>query len=88
MTQIAATALIHDLTLVTRNEKHFAGTQTFQPIGALGTRESASRACAAREIKGSTGEMARGSTRRVMSDDSAAYSRVKLAIFREAPANR
>ena len=24
--QIAATALIHDLTLVTRNEKHFAGT--------------------------------------------------------------
>ena len=77
MTQIAATALIHDLPEVTRNEKHFAGT-----------RESASRACAAREIKGSTGEMARGSTRRVMSDDSAAYSRVKLAIFREAPANR
>ncbi len=34
--QIAATALIHDLTLVTRNEKHFAGTgakllNPFQP---------------------------------------------------------
>jgi predicted nucleic acid-binding protein len=32
--QIAATALIHDLTLVTRNEKHFAGTgaKLFNPF--------------------------------------------------------